>query len=360
MVMQTFSQKTKIIMKNQKDPKPIAENSNQFFCSDEIKVQVTAEGVSAIKNFSAGLTKTGSFEELNCIICGEINFEKIADRDRYGMWCPVGVCNVCGNIQSPSYYTQTTLNNFYSSYYRSIYGPSSPEVLFRKTMQSAEKILKILEKFIDKGSKKLKVLDIGCGAGGLLKVFKDNEFEELGVDFDKLYLSYAKSRDLNVKLGSLESLAPNDQFSIIILSHVLEHISNPQAFLKALTPHLSDDGIIYIEVPSVDSIAGGAYSYNLGKYWQNAHCVHYTSKTLAMVCDASDLTPLYFDSNIRSVWGKKKNRTALHFDLKSSSLFTRRLLSDIKRKNLFLFPYFSRAKMRAKLFIKSVCRTIID
>lgn len=67
---------------------------------------------------------------------------------------------------------------------------------------------------------------------------------------------------------------------------------------------MSDDGLIYIEVPSVDRVANGGYSYDLLNYFQNAHTIHFTTKTLAMMCKPIGLRPLYQTNFIESCWTK--------------------------------------------------------
>jgi 2-polyprenyl-3-methyl-5-hydroxy-6-metoxy-1,4-benzoquinol methylase len=67
-------------------------------------------------------------------------------------------------------------------------------------------------------------------------------------------LSVAKSNGINVRKGSIEQIKSNEKFDLIILSHVLEHLLNPSVFLKKIKSILSDNGILYIEVPSLEGI----------------------------------------------------------------------------------------------------------
>ena len=135
-------------------------------------------------------------------------------------------------------------------------------------------------------------------------MFRDAGSNVLGLDFDDEFLDIARARQINVKLGSTEVLNANDKYDLIILSHVLEHIVEPTEFLKKVIQFLSDDGLIYIEVPSVDRVADGAYSYDLLNYFQNAHTIHFTTKTLAMICKSIGLCPLYQTNFIESCWAK--------------------------------------------------------
>ena len=44
----------------------------------------------------------------------------------------------------------------------------------------------------------------------------------------------------------------NLQFDVVIISHVLEHVSDPIEFLKLMTLKLREGGILYVDVPCLD------------------------------------------------------------------------------------------------------------
>jgi SAM-dependent methyltransferase len=41
---------------------------------------------------------------------------------------------------------------------------------------------------------------------------------------------------------------------LIVMSHVLEHVANPKIFVKNISKHLSNSGVIFIEVPCLDHL----------------------------------------------------------------------------------------------------------
>lgn len=89
-------------------------------------------------------------------------------------------------------------------------------------------------------------------------------------------------------LGGIKEVAPELSFDLIILSHVLEH-TEPVEFLKEVSMRLSPEGSIYVEVPSLDSVAKGAYEFDLKRYWQNAHLIHFSKLHLSAVAMAAGL-----------------------------------------------------------------------
>lgn len=52
-----------------------------------------------------------------------------------------------------------------------------------------------------------------------------------------------------ISISSFEELARSGPYDLIVLSHVLEHVPHPTALLKALHPHLTQNGVLYVEVP---------------------------------------------------------------------------------------------------------------
>jgi len=69
-----------------------------------------------------------------------------------------------------------------------------------------------------------KVLDIGCGGGGFLEVYKNS----VGIDTNKYIVNYLQGRGFEVYCASVYSLPfPREFFDGVLLSHVLEHLRYP-------------------------------------------------------------------------------------------------------------------------------------
>lgn len=269
-----------------------------------------------------------SLEPQSCYVCGEHEFDDVSEVDRYGFYYPTGMCIQCGNVQQKSYYDDETLTLFYSRFYRSIYGNSTPKSLFES--QRNVNGVKIFE-FLKGVSNPKKVLEVGCGAGGILSRYLDIGCEVLGLDFDENYLAYAQKNNIPVKRGSVEQLRFNEKYDLIILSHVLEHIKYPSDFLKKLSNHLTNDGVLYIEVPSLDNLESGGYKYDLLRYLQNAHTIHFTIKSLELMCKRSGYRCIKSTRFIHSCWVKSTESKSISESEKKTSLnYSQDLLSSIE------------------------------
>ncbi len=234
------------------------------------------ESILAREDFLKKTKGVNALRRQKCYLCSNDKFSILTEIDRYGFYYPTGMCKVCGNIQQTEYYSEKTLADFYSNYFRKIYENKNPDELFNS--QKKGNGISIYH-FVTSIVKPKNVLEVGCGAGGILSVFKDNGCKVLGLDFDEDYLNSARKNGINVKNGSIDILEESDQYDLIILSHVLEHIAKPIIFLKKLSKHLNKNGLVFIEVPSIDNINLGDYKLDLLNYWQNAHVIHFTSES---------------------------------------------------------------------------------
>jgi SAM-dependent methyltransferase len=99
-----------------------------------------------------------------------------------------------------------------------------------------------------------KLLDLGCGTGDRLDVFRSFGFETLGVEISGSADYAAQIMKLNVRKGDLfEARFPDAFFDVITLYHVLEHTHDPFSVCKEIARVLKEDGCLVIQVPNADS-----------------------------------------------------------------------------------------------------------
>lgn len=108
--------------------------------------------------------------------------------------------------------------------------------------------------------KKQKVLEVGCGSGGLLFLLKELGFSVEGLEMSAKVVDFAKNHfHLDIKLGSFETQQYEDQsFDMIILMDVIEHLLDPKKALDICRRILKPDGILVIQCPRY--IEGTTYS----------------------------------------------------------------------------------------------------
>ncbi len=139
--------------------------------------------------------------------------------------------------------------------------------------------------------KHTRVLDIGCGGGGLLQALVDGGHTHCqGLDPDPAAVAAAQASGLQVTQGLL-SAVPNlfagQQFDLIVLSHVAEHLRD-LGWIARLPELLAPQGALYIEVPNPDRYQVGFRPKNY--YFDSEHINHIGRKALFLIMEKAHLT----------------------------------------------------------------------
>jgi len=91
------------------------------------------------------------------------------------------------------------------------------------------------------------ILEVGCGKGDFFEILSDEGFKEME-GFDTAY----EGLDPRIKSRYLDDTDEKKNIELVIMRHVLEHISNPYSILKKIQSICSESSHIYIEVPNFD------------------------------------------------------------------------------------------------------------
>lgn len=94
------------------------------------------------------------------------------------------------------------------------------------------------------------VLDVGCGTGNFLDYARSRGLDAYGIDVDAEAVAQARSRGLNAyQQDDLDRAGLPDQFDVLTMWDVIEHIIDPLAALKAVLPRLRPGGVLLFETP---------------------------------------------------------------------------------------------------------------
>ena len=125
-----------------------------------------------------------------------------------------------------------------------------------------------------------RILDIGCGAGGLLDSLAELGFQALaGMDPAPACAAAVSERGHRGVVGTLDH-HPLDHaaFDGVILSHVLEHVRDVSAALSSIARLLTSQGWLYVEVPDAarygECLIAPFQDFNL------EHINHFSAQTL--------------------------------------------------------------------------------
>jgi SAM-dependent methyltransferase len=99
-----------------------------------------------------------------------------------------------------------------------------------------------------------RVLDVGCGHGGLLSRLRDLGWDVEGTEVDGRAVAEARARGVPVHHGELADRAyPDDHFDLVHLGHVIEHVYDPVGLLRECRRLLKPGGGLVVLTPNARS-----------------------------------------------------------------------------------------------------------
>jgi SAM-dependent methyltransferase len=125
-------------------------------------------------------------------------------------------------------------------------------------------------------------LDIGCGAGGMLRRMRALGWQCAGIDISPTAVAAARQAvpAAHIEEATLASFEPNTRFALISMQHVLEHMPDPIATLSRCRQLLEPDGALLVSVPNIESFEARAF----GRLWIGLdiprHLTHFSRATL--------------------------------------------------------------------------------
>src|SRR6185369_17212225 len=133
-----------------------------------------------------------------------------------------------------------------------------------------------------------RILDVGCGAGGLLMKLQRDGFKRLlGADpFIRADIDYGNG----VRIQKREVAQLEGQYDFIMLHHSFEHMPDPKAALRALAPRLASGGTLLLRIPVADSWARRHYGLNWMAWDAPRHLYLQTRKSMALLAEGAGMT----------------------------------------------------------------------
>ena len=146
---------------------------------------------------------------------------------------------------------------------------------------------------LPKVKKGKRLLDLGCGNGEFLLSARSAGWDIMGVDFDPKAVATACSQGLDIRMGGVESLDPSiEQFDVITLAHVIEHVHSPVEVLQACYNLLKPGGYLWIETPNIASEGYKLFGMNWRGLEPPRHIVLFTLESMRNTLNKVGFTEL--------------------------------------------------------------------
>ena len=158
--------------------------------------------------------------------------------------------------------------------------------------------VKLINSFV---SKKGTLLDYGCGTGEFILRAKENGWNVTGIEPNEKARNIASDKLGAITLASIDSLPKTQQFDVITLFHVLEHVHKLRKTVKRILSHLESNGYIIIAIPNSESYDAKKYK----EYWAGwdvpRHLYHFSADSMKSFektfdLELVDLKKMPFDS----------------------------------------------------------------
>ena len=188
-----------------------------------------------------------------------------------------GICRPCFHIVNTTYVSNAVENIYTDANY-----------ITKKSISTAmstnlKDIVDFIEANLNLASNEL--LEIGSGSGEIANYFQ-NQMVVTTVDpcvdsYNNPNITHYSeffNKDVVSKI--------NKKFDIIIARHVIEHVINPVEFLKLCQSVLTDNGVIYIEVPNLNDII----SIERLTDFFNDHIQYFSNSSLSKAGSIANLT----------------------------------------------------------------------
>jgi methionine biosynthesis protein MetW len=153
----------------------------------------------------------------------------------------------------------------------------------------------LLGTFIPMGAR---VLDVGCGPGAVSCLIRDHRNARVvGVEPNAERAAVGRGRGLEVHTGYVtpELLATLGRFDAIMFADVLEHLVDPAAMLRLVTPALQPGGVIVASVPNIAHwtvrlrLLVGRFDFTESGIMDATHLRWFTARTLRELFERSGL-----------------------------------------------------------------------
>jgi len=166
------------------------------------------------------------------------------------------------------------------------------------------------------------LLDIGCGTGDFLSACQNNGYTIVGVEPNKKARVLSKSKlgiltsnsenynNLHPKVYDSINVIENQQFDVITMWHVLEHVPNLEEYIKQVKELLKPNGTLFIAVPNYKSYDANHYKEFWAAFDVPRHLWHFSKKSIKVLFEKENFSikkimPMKLDSFYVSLLSEK-------------------------------------------------------
>ena len=113
----------------------------------------------------------------------------------------------------------------------------------------------------------MRILDVGCAAGYLLKGFIDQGWQGTGIEANQSMAKYGKEQlGLDVQHTTIENFRSSTKYDAVTMVQVISHLIDPVSSIDSIYQQLNDDGLLLIETWNCRSLTAKALKTHWHQY----------------------------------------------------------------------------------------------
>lgn len=236
-----------------------------------------------------------------CPVCSGTNFESVPRPSSLDLWRCRNCTLLVLHKEDDSLFAEVEQEYFGDGYLRR-QGPLAERILQNKA--------KLRIRDIQRQQPTGKFLDLGCGTGELVGAAQAAGYDVEGLDYSiPLARHVAKKYGVVVHEGESSQVALHARYDVVAMSHVIEHVLQPQATLRAVAAMLKPGGLLYLATPNIDCWEA---KYRGWSSYEPYHLMYFNPHTIELLLQQTNFRAL----NIRtgepySAWLNTALRSAL-------------------------------------------------
>lgn len=163
-----------------------------------------------------------------------------------------------------------------------------------------------------------KILDVGCGPGFLLSAI-DQKWDKYGMDISWTASEHC-SKHAKVFCDELLNLKfEEDMFDVVVMNHVIEHVSEPLKYIIEIQRILKEGGLFIIETPDFDSGCARRFGKKYRMLHDKGHIRLFTSFSLVKMLEDYAYEIIYIEYPFfDTIWFTPENMSSM-FDISKVS-----------------------------------------